>query len=102
MALILDVWRPTKRPIGGDGYSTHTEVGDYLVVKLDRNEDGRVIGFLELPFADHAGLQTEWENQTTPTLLEAAVLANISTVDFPTDQLAAAQKVIIGVQIAIA
>ena len=102
MALILDVWRPTQRPVGGDGYTTHTELADHLVVKLDRNEDGRVIGVLEVQFADHTGLQTEWENQTTPTILAAAVLANISTVDFPTDQLAAAQKAIISAQIAIA
>lgn len=69
MALIKNILRPKS-------WNPHTESmepADALRVELDLYEDGSFIDVVSLQFADHAGLEAEWDAGLVTTVLEAAI-----------------------------
>lgn len=100
MPKTIDIWRPTIQSTDQNGDGSGMVHASHLLAKIDRNEDGRVIGIARLEFATYAGLEAEWDAGTATTKLEAAIQTELVNVNFSLDQLSAAQKTIIDVQIA--
>ena len=94
MSKILNARQPVVPTQSANGEPAGGELLAGLYVKVDKNEDGRVLGYCTLLFADYAGLEAEWVAQTVTTVLEAAVEAVYNDIDFPTDQMVTAQRTV--------
>ena len=93
---VKKISRPPLRTFSANGaISTFTD-GDYLLVTVDYNNDGRRVAQVQLAFADYAGLQAEWEAGTATTVLEAALDTWLGATGFGTDPLTTAQKAFVG------
>ena len=89
---IKGVFRPTTQTrLLPDAPGAFTD-GDRLIAEVDYNNDGARVATIVLPFADYAGLETEWEAGSATTVLEAAVATWIAANGFPTDHLSSTQR----------
>jgi len=76
---IKSVYRPPVQNTGSGDF----EDADYLRTHIISDEDQEQV--LVMPFADHAGLQTEWEAGTATTVLDAAIDSLIGTDVYTAD-----------------
>jgi len=96
--VVKNVYRPLVEANGTTGeVDGGLAPADHLLVLLDKNNDGRVQAWVTIKFADHAGLQAEWEAGTDTTILQAAIDAAVQAgVAWPEEPLTVAQKQVIG------
>jgi len=84
---------------GGPGEMAPAE---FLTVLVDRFSNGAVVTTIDLPFADYAGLEAEFDAGSATTVLDAAIEAAIGTQDVDMGTLTSTQRSYVGTQIAIA
>ncbi len=87
---LIDVWRPhvqTKLSAGPGAMAD----ADWLVARIDLEDDGRRVRNQELLFSDYAGLEAEWEAGSATTVLNTSVQAAVDALD-DDDEISAAQK----------
>ena len=89
---VLLVRRPLMSVIDANGITTGTEPADHIEVTLDRFGKGTQIQTFPFLFADHAGLQAEWEDGDETTILAAAIQAALPPLHWEYLSLSPAQR----------
>lgn len=89
---VMLVRRPMMPAVDANGVSTDPAVANYLEVTLDQFGKGTDIQVFRFAFADHAGLQAEWEAGVATTVLNGVLTAAIGSLEWPPSALTAAQR----------
>lgn len=89
---IILVRRPQMNVVDANGDTTGTDAADFIEITMDRFGKGTNVQVFQFPFADHAGLQAEWEAGTATTVLDAVVAAAMAGLAWETSELTTAQR----------
>ena len=95
---VMSMERPDVKTLDAAGEFVTFEQADHVWVKLDRFGNGLSVVKVLVVFADHAGVETEWDAGVSTTLLQAAIDSLVGTVVWPTELLTTAQRAVVGVE----
>lgn len=98
---IKSFFRPTVTAAGAGGEAGEMAPAPFLTVVVDRFSNGAVIMPVNLAFADYAGLEAEFEDQSDTAVLEAAVVDRLGDADVDYGDYSSAQRSVIDTQIAV-